>query len=199
MINLFSNDCTCAKYYNLNNLNYPHPIVWCYFPVNEYIDFIENFDTINFDNFEIIPINNNQYFSYGDGFKFYSDKTYYMNIDNITKISYPHYIESNKEITVNGNIFKKNIKEYVFKKYEERLLRFNKENETVFLFNERMYLTKDQLLQFINVKTHYNKILYTSYKELLQYNSDNIIIIYVEKINYSDSFIDFAKKLKKYL
>ena len=41
---IFSNECTSGRYYKVNKLQYNNPIIWHHWPINNYIEFIKNFD-----------------------------------------------------------------------------------------------------------------------------------------------------------
>ncbi|MBQ3414755.1 MAG: hypothetical protein IJH39_05265 [Clostridia bacterium] len=198
---IFSNECTSGRYYKVNKLQYNNPIIWHHWPINNYIEFIKNFDNVNLSNYEILPIDGDTYFKNMYNFEKNSKLTYYVKIDNKYKIAYSHYIFNKTEKISGDNKYSPNIKEYVVQKYETRLKRYNSEQnkQIVFLFGEKKYTSIEDELKFINVITPYKKFLYTSHKELLKYKNDNMVIIYNDHINHDKVNIDFSKELNKYL
>ena len=107
---VISNDCTSGQYYKLNKCEFNNPFVWnIWWYIDDYVKFIKNFNNINFNNYETLLTNDNEYFS--DYKLKFNPLTYYVNVDNKYKIAYPHYISK---------------KDYVDTKYKVRLDRFNK-------------------------------------------------------------------------
>jgi len=197
---IFSNDCTCAEYYKINNIQYNHPFMWVYFPPEDYLNFIKLYNDINLNNYKCSIIEEHTKFDRCPQIKINKSKIFKIELEFNICVAFPHYIlNKNYEGFKDKNYFSPNIIDYIKEKYNERLNRFDKKIKPIFLFNEKEYSLKEDILNFINITTPYKKIIYTSYKDLLKYNNDNIIVIYKNNIHYSDSFISFAKEINNYL
>jgi len=154
---LISADCTASTVYKSIRKKYTNPITNVFIKIDEYIKLIENYDTLNFDNFK--PIIN------PDDISDYDKQVFKYNIliDDKVFISFPY--ECDEKLMI--------------EKYLRRLERYkSKEYEIVFVFTQREYVTEEDLMKFINVKTNHKKILFTKIKELEKYNTDNLSIIY---------------------
>lgn len=128
---IFSPNCLAGFVYrDIKKIQYNHPFVWMLFNPDDYIDFIENFENINFDDIEFNPNN-------------LKLKKFEITISNkyTLQLGHFHYSKNHKNPTIIGNdVYYCKIWEYVYENYIKRLERMKnalKNNEEkVFLFYE---------------------------------------------------------------
>lgn len=150
------NNCVGARIYQLLNLQFNNPFIWCRITSDDMLFLIQNFNDIDFLRFELK--------SYHD--ILLNQKIYGVNVDDKITIWYPHYKYGNydtptKNNNVNGlDIFYKNIEEYIIKKYKIRTTRMiqSLENHESIQYiivednkQDNMNYTNEQLQKFINL------------------------------------------------
>ena len=145
MINIIGNSCVASNItLDILKQKFINPFCW---NIIDYISFgylIKNYNTINFNNIEL-KFNENT-------------KRYTLIIDNNINVYYEHYIEdiNEKEILKkNNNVYYSNIKEYILKKYKNRL-KLN--NKPIFVIGSTWEINKEKYLQFeYIIKNNINK------------------------------------------
>ena len=92
-MNLISNCCIGGDYYNSLSKEYNNPFIWVIIKPKDMITLISHFNTINFENIELLE----------SEFSTINRKCFKIKVDNLFEIHYPHYLKNNK-IWFNGNI-----------------------------------------------------------------------------------------------
>lgn len=125
-MNIISNNCVAAYIYKeLLKEEYPHPFMWCYIYGKDFLSLIENYSSINFNDFELSNEGN------------VLSNNFYIKVGNV-KLRYLHYyFDKNYKIpTLTGynktDVRYNKIWEYIVEKYTNRLKRFN-QNEQPFI------------------------------------------------------------------
>lgn len=137
-MNLISQNCLSGNIYK-NHLKeeFGNPFIWTVIDFNSMLYLIQNWNTINFKNYELVK-DNNWNFS--------------IIIDEKVKVQYVHYIFDPDAKTVQihcnvrGDIKYCKIWEYIIKKYEERLNRMlDKKEEPIFCICNSDTIYKDAI------------------------------------------------------
>ena len=128
-MNIISNNCTGGFIYKkLLKTEYENPFIWCRLFNDEFLYLMQNYDNINFHNYEIGK-HSNKLVNLTNPF--------YIKIDDKISINYTHYyfdINANKPAIIKTDFFYCKIWETILKNYEKRLLRM--EGKPVFIFND---------------------------------------------------------------
>ena len=172
-MNIISNTCLGALLYHKINQTYQNPFCWNVIDYNSFYYLIDNYNKINFNNYELKKDNN---------------WNFYILIDKKIKIQYVHYRfkkDENKKINRGINVYWNKIWEYIVKKYEERL--------------KRMLLTKEKpifILGSIHKKHWYNKKQVKSICELCTKKGYKLVVVN-NNIDFSNEFtnIKFIKTI----
>lgn len=153
-MNLIANNCVGARLYEVTKQQFPNPFMWMTIPVNDYIDLMENYDSIDLNNpkFELEVYKQNTY------------KTILVTLNNRIKLHYIHYIQDDtkqkpvKEL--NTNILYKDILPYFKEKWYRRLKRNTEKPVFLYSFNySKKYGYNETLKQLLNVKIKYKLII----------------------------------------
>lgn len=155
-MNIIANTCISAMVYrDYLKEEYPNPFCWNFIAAEDYFNLIKNFDTLNFEIFELIKKEN---------FKFY------IKIDNLVEVYYPHYrFDKNKTCIakIGNGVYYNKMWEYVVQKYEERTKRMlNKKEEPIFIIgssNRGQQFTQKEQEKFLEL-TKYKMFLFSKYK-----------------------------------
>ena len=153
-MNIISNTCVgAALQRDCIKQEYENPFCWCTVDFNSMYYLIENFEKINFNNFELIK-NEKWRFS--------------IRIENKIQINFPHYKlgKTDKTFRRHGeDIFYYKMWEYVVQKYEERLKRMKTlKNEPIFVIatiHKCQTYTNEQIRKICELcsKKHYKFIV----------------------------------------
>lgn len=114
-MNLIANNCVGARLYEVTEQQFPNPFMWMTIPLNDYIDLMENYDSIDLNNpkFELEVYKQNPY------------KTVLVTLNNRIKLHFIHYIQDDKKETpvkeMNTNIVYKDILSYFKTKWFRRV------------------------------------------------------------------------------
>lgn len=190
-MNLIANNCVGARLYEVTEQQFPNPFMWMTIPVNDYIDLMENYDSIDLNNpkFELEVYKQNTY------------KTVLVTLNNHIKLHYIHYIQDDtKEKPVkelNTNILYKDIISYFKNKWFRRVKR-NKEIPTfLYSFNySKKYTYNDTLNKLLNVKIKH-KLIILIHKGIKYTNSNkNIKVIECDDSVMELNGSSLAKKIK---
>ena len=151
-MNLIGNTCsaTAITKYCLKE-KYSNPFCWNVIDFESFYNLIENYDTLNYKNYELVK----------------DDKwNFFIIIDNKVKIWFPHYrFDKNcKTIKIKEvDVYWCRIWEYIVSKYEERLKRMNdKHEEPIFIISSnhpQQWFSKDQLMKIIKMNSKYKIII----------------------------------------
>lgn len=102
---------------------------------------------------------------------------------------FQHYKYNEKYDTptkIDIDIYYNQIYSYIFNKYFERLNRLNKSDKITYILHQQALgniyqITDGNCLDFINTKTKHQKVLVTSNKTFLEYNTYGICVIFDDK------------------
>lgn len=140
-MNIISNSCVGGFIYkNELKCSFQNPFIWSLIDFNSMLYLIKNFNSINFNNFELIK-----------------DENYNFSIiiDKHIKVQYIHYkYDKNaiKPYTQHINYYSNNIGEYIVQKYVERKNRMlNNKEKTIYIFGN-LYDVKDTNLSYNHLK-----------------------------------------------
>lgn len=186
-MNLISNTCTGALVYRdyLKQI-YNNPFCWNYIDCESYYKLITNFEQINFNNYELIKKDN---------------WNFYIKIDNLVMVYYPHYKfskEYNEVTPLKDDVYYNKIWEYIIEKYKTRTKRMLELNERpIFIIgstNIGQIYTKEQLQKFCAIK---NKKIFLFSKEKLINIPENIT--YINQFDYDYNNKNAAKIIYNYI
>lgn len=88
---LISNHCHGGFSYQGLKLPYNNPFIWSYTPVESLLSFIEHWYSINWHNIKIHKSNETERFNTYFRDKSLLDTTFYIEVDNVGVIEYPHF------------------------------------------------------------------------------------------------------------
>ena len=194
-MNIICSSCVGARIYQYYNKQFNNPFTWNMIDTENIIQIMCNYDSINFNNFDITIDENNKCVIKYD--------------DKIT-VLYPHYIfdERYNHILKNDiNLLGKDIVNYIKDIMTRRISRFNIIKNTekhVFILDDSdnfgIKYSETDIQRFIDFKTNYRKILITSckkYKNIIRINGT--VIVFHEKLKMSsfDKAKLVIKKLQK--
>ena len=189
-LNIICNTCVGSALYKfcLKQL-YGNPFVWHYISFNEMYKLIENYNTLNYINFNLI---------------FDSNKYYHIIIDNCVDICYAHYRldENIKTPTVIGpDLYYYDIGNIIIEKYKTRIKRFleNKnKNNPIFMIASILpiqYYTEEEIDKICKLCDGKYKLIIANKNIDLSNKYKNVKFI---KTLYKDNEvenIEFAKKI----
>ena len=186
-MNLISNTCTGVLVYkDYLKIEYNNPFCWNFIDDINYYNLIKNFEKLNFNNYELIKT---------------EDWKFYIKIDNLVTIYYPHYKFSkdyNKITTINDDIYYNKIWEYIVEKYEIRTKRMLQLNENpIFIVgssNIGQLYTLNQLNKFCTIT---DKKIFLFSKETLINIPKNITVI--NQFEYDHNNKNGAKIIYNYI
>lgn len=174
-MNIISQNCLSGHIYKKYfNKNYKNPFIWSVIDFNSMKTLIENWNSINFNNYELVK-----------------DKNWNFSIiiDKKVKVQYVHYKFSpkyNKLTKVNGDFYYNKIWEFIVDRYEKLKNKMLEENEK-------------PIFCFCNGNTIYKDCIYTD-KQLMELNKYNntYVIITKEKIEVHEAADKIYNKFIKY-
>ena len=190
-MNLIANNCVGARLYEVTKQQFPNPFMWMTIPIDNYIDLMENYDSIDLNNpkFELELYKQNPY------------KTVLVTLNNRIKLHFIHYIQDDTKETpvkeLNTNIVYKDILPYFKTKWFRRMKRNTETPVFLYSFNySKKYTYGKTLNQLLNVKTKY-KLIILVHKGIKYTNTNKNIKI----IECDDSIMELngsslAKKIK---
>lgn len=169
-MNIITSNCLGGFIYrDVLNQEYQNPFIWTKFENNnEFIDFVDNFENIDFENVMIEKIGNelsNNFITVIDDTYTLKNRHIYFSInDNIPRIDNRMFC----------NTYYNRPWEYILEKYEKRLKRMSKKNIAICLYE--LTFTNEQIYKLINVcKKHNYKCLIFAQNKI---ESDYAKIIY---------------------
>lgn len=181
-MNIISNCCAGGEFYKrIYKKEYTNPFIWCYMSSNDMCFLIENYEKINYNNFKLLPVENTDY--------------YKIVVDNTISIIYTHYHKSKTAFkTMNVDVYSKDIENYIIEKYKDRLTRMKTLNEQpefcIITYTKYTYdFYYENVLKIINTlkNTPYKGTIITQFYSLLNYNSENLKIIYNKNVNKTEN------------
>lgn len=181
---IVSNSCVGARMYERLNKEFDNPFVWCRVTKDDFIKMVDDWDAVDFENYEIVQ----------DG------DLYGVRVDNTFDIYYPHYIQDDQyeePTRMTGehglDIRYKDIRSFIEDKYTSRTERMNKDNTTFLLiqssrsnFNELKNLEEAQ--QHL-IKKGYKSITACNYPEMKHLETENnMVVVFGKDINTMPTF-----------
>ena len=122
-LNIITNSCVGARIYQEKNMMYGNPFMWSIIPPDDFLYLYENYNDINFKNFELLK----------------EGKDYKIVIDGHVNVYYVHYRydEYSNEPTVKDeiDIYYNRIEDYIKEKYITRLERMV--GKPIFIVSDR--------------------------------------------------------------
>lgn len=154
-MNIITNNCLGGFIYkDILKEEYQNPFIWTLFDPDEYIDFIDNFDTINFDNYELIKEGN----GLSNNFQLLIDCKYHLKF-----IHYNFEASADTPYIKGVDVYYNRIWEYIVEKYITRLKRMKAQKTTVFIYYEpNLKCSKLSLLPEIIQNHNYKCIAFTN-------------------------------------
>lgn len=121
-MNLISNSCTGSYIVrDFYKKQFSNPFVWCSLTPRDMIQLINNYDNVNWTNFDVNLYKNTSF----------NTQCVAITVDNLFTIKYPHYVLSETDTQVVGiNVFSKDILEFSKEKFKIRSERLNNINES---------------------------------------------------------------------
>ena len=201
-MNIISNNCLGGFIYrDILKTEYKNPFIWSSFDPDNFIEFIDNYETINFDNYELFKLGPGM----NHNFKLKIDDKYILNNDHM-------WFDANAKTPTVFQINNCDIKyckiwEYIVNNYEKRLKRMKNEIKTVFIFydHEKVCKSAYKLTDIFKRHKNYKGIAFT-YQDIPIKQTDNLIILPVkEEWNkppagwYPDFMYHYKNKLSELL
>lgn len=184
---VISNDCISGYLYKFKNKNYPHPFIWARIYPNDFIYLIENYESINYNNF---IIKNSTIENLTDTFTFI--------IDNKIKLTYSHHHQNNSclEKINNGlDLYYCDMKKYIEELYLKRIKRFHNDYEPIFILNKKEWIDDNEFYKLVYLPTKYKKIVCVPYNYNIEYekipNQTYIIIIPKENLKVTGNIAKY--------
>ena len=200
--NIICNNCVGARLYEVSNLEFPNPVMWCATYYEDFIYFIKNYDNIDLSKVD---------FSLNKYWKDKDDLSVVVSYKNKLKFNFIHYIQDdNYDSPVksknNTDILYKNILEYSKIKWNNRLKRLLNNNNPIFLFSFNFFSEinknyEELLNKFLSLNTNKKIVLLFSNSINLDNKKipNNIKILQVEDEILKMSGTPLCNHIKKYL
>lgn len=199
-MNIISNCCLGGFVYkDVLKQQFANPFIWAWLNQEDVVYLVQNFDKINFKNYELSTYNN---------LPLNDEVCFQMIIDDKIKIIYSHYqfIKNKDTLEIDRKrnmVYYNRIWEYVVAKYNERLERMCSENKSpVFLIcdNREGCGTFSKTQIEILSKAKY-KVMFFSRYDYSQFNNENFLFIQHDgndiiqiKEKYKNEILDFISK-----
>lgn len=188
-MNLICNNCGGAYIYNLKNLEYNNPFMWCCIFADDMLTLISEYDNINFNNFDLIRLSKET--ANANNWTDYKERIFGICIDNKLSVYFTHYLfgEYEKPKVIEPNVFYFRNYEYVYNKFIKRTEKFIKNKEDpIFLIitYKRHGWTDEKIKNLINMKLKYKVICITD--KNIHSENDNLKIIKINDLNEKYKF-----------
>lgn len=162
---IISNNCLAGFIYRDLELRNQHPFIWSTLLHNDYVTLMDEYDKIDFNNFNVVPTMLQDQIKNG---------SFTVLIDNNKlKVSYVHYHQDNecKEIVSQGNdLYYNKMQSYVDELYKRRVNRMleNGLKQPIFLLVKNNYYSIDEFYDIAYKPTKYKKIVLLPYDYQIQ-------------------------------
>ena len=171
-LNIISHNCIGARIYQMKNMEYENPFMWCAISPSDFWYLYNHYDDIDYKNIRLTKIKND----------------YVIVVDGKVKIYYIHYrYDKNAKTPVqrikNGvDVYYEKIEDYILEKYNKRLERMlNEPVKPLFIVSDREFVA--------------NKDLNFPRSELVKYvNKEDCIVVTVDKTIKGNNVVYVAKK-----
>lgn len=155
---IFSPNCVCGYVYrDILKIRYNHPFVWTLFEPDEFIDFVDNLDLIDYDKFQLC-----------DNYKSLSYLEVKFGNKYNLKLWHAYYNPKfNKPTILNNNVYYNKIDKYIKDKYQIRKQRLknalnDKEDIVILYYAPNLRCTRLNELPDIVYKKKYKTIIFTN-------------------------------------
>ena len=182
-MNIICNNCGGADVYNFKRMEFSNPFIWSLMFPDDIIKFINDYDKLNFNNYE--PILLDEKYSAVNNYDRFNPTISGILIDKTVKVYYTHYLYGSQNIptTIGPDVFyNKNI-EYMYSKFETRLNRMLSLNETpsfLVICYKRHGWTMEKIEKLLNTDFKYKTVVIT--KEKIEKHKNNLTLINNEKL-----------------
>ena len=173
--------------------------MWCAILSDSMLSLIEKWDDIDFTNIQLLN---------GDWSKCSHKKYFKLQIDNLIDVHYTHYIKDEQYDTphvVDIDVNYSNIENYIVEKYNERLSRMNMPPVFIVLDEIPQYdYSHDNVHKLLELHTNYKIVCITRHKDLLDYSSDNHLMIFddtnrFDKYHCPIYYCKYTNKIKSFI
>lgn len=169
--NIFSNNCTSGFVYRDLGLKFQHPFVWSTLLYEDYDKLMDEYETIKFDDFEVVPTKYTEKIPLNE-----AKNTFTLLIDGgKIKVNYLHHHQDNRfnSVTVRGvDLYYNNMQQYVGDLYQKRVSRMleNGIKEPIFLLVKSGSYTDDEFTKLLYKPTKYKKIVGVTFDYKVDYS-----------------------------
>ena len=175
-------------YKDVVKIEFNHPFFWGQItPPLDIIKLINEFETINFDNYTLEKD---------------KDWKFTLNIDNKIHYFLTHYIFSKTDTIPRKflcEVYYNKIWEYIIEKYESRLQRMKQcKDKPCFAIHWSLKYELDEIKldEFIKNSFKYKTIIFMPFNKYKNYEKENLKLIFDESVNNEDAFFKLAFKYK---
>lgn len=182
-MNVICNSCVGSRLYELKNEQFNNPFMWNVIPYSDFHNLIVNYDSIDFYKYDVSIFHQSE-----------TNKVAQAIFDSQVKTYYIHYHQDERyqsSTRKSIDIYSNDIISYTEDAIDRRLERMNKDKQKlIFLFetrNRNRYngvYTESDIIDFINIKTPYTKILLVNqikFKEYPEFMNNTHILYYEDK------------------
>ena len=171
-LNIISHNCIGARIYQLKNMEYENPFMWCAISPSDFWYLYNNYGSIDFRNIRLTKVKND----------------YVVVIDEKVKVYYIHYrYDKNaktptQRIKDGVDVYYDKIEDYILEKYNKRVERMlNEPVKPLFIVSDREFYA--------------NKELNFTRNELMKYVSrDDCIVVTVDRTIKGSNVVYVARK-----
>ena len=193
-MNIVSNCCLGGyAYKDIFNTSFANPFIWSWMTAENVCYLIDNFNNIDFKNYELSTYNN---------LPLKDTVCIQINVENKIKIVFSHYqfVKSKKEIEIDKTrnmVYYNRMWEYVVKKYNDRLERMTGEPVFLIIDDETEKKFSIQQIEHIIQNSKY-KVLFFTQKEIESKNP-NVKIIWAKDLLPEHISATYANEIKSFL
>lgn len=198
-MNVIGNNCGSSFYYKEKGMEFKNPFVWAAITPDDMIYLIENYDNINFNNYNLVDLDKNLFKTNNLISQKIKDGGNLKGIQIDKKITayYTHYLDSTiiEQYKDSIDVYCEDNKKYVIDKYVKRLDRMTEKPIFLIITYQHHNWTKSDVEKLSKLKTNKPIILITQYDfdypnniyfikdDLSDLNSKNMINKHFEEIN----------------
>ena len=163
-MNVLSNNCLGGFIYrDILHSEYKNPFIWTFIEINSFIDFVDKFKTINFNNVIIDKegkeYKNNFITVIDDKYRFRNGHIIFSKKDKTPRI------QPDRNTVLNHiNVYFNKPWEYILIKYENRKNRMDNDIRIAYMANNGESIEELEMLASICEKHHYPCLIFSEYK-----------------------------------
>lgn len=183
-MNLICNNCGGADIYNIKGLEFSNPFIWSLLFADDMISLIQEYDNINFMNFESIRLSFEV--AKENSYDEFNNTITGILIDNKIKLFFTHYLYGPQKIPtkIGPNTFYYKNFEYAYNKYVlriKRMLENKEEPKFLIIAYKRHGWTKEKIEKLLQENIKYKVMIITD--ENIKNSLNNIKIIKLDRLN----------------